>query len=31
MINFGLLLPEQAMSNCVENSLMFDMWEIIAP
>jgi len=31
MINFGLLTPEQAMTSCAENVLMFDLWEIIAP
>lgn len=31
MINFGLLTREQAQTNCVENLLIFDIWEIIAP
>lgn len=31
MINFGLLTREQAHVNCIENLLIFDMWEIIAP
>lgn len=31
MINFGILTDIQSQSNCIENSLIFDMWEIIAP
>ena len=31
MINFGLLTSDQARTNCIENQLMFDVWEIIAP
>lgn len=31
MTKFGLLTEEQAAFNCVENMLVFDVWEIIAP
>ena len=31
MMYFGFLTDTQAQSGCVENLLIFDMWEIIAP
>lgn len=31
MINFGLLSFDQANTHCIENALMFDVWEIMAP
>ena len=31
MVNFGLITQQQALSDSVENRLLFDMFEIIAP
>ena len=31
MTKFGLLTAEQAAFNCLENMLVFDIWELIAP